>query len=55
MKNAVQYKGVWLMPNSTAKELLEIYRKSGDSKDQKKLNDHMNMVDETYRKYAGLV
>ena len=50
MKNAVQYKGVWLMPNSTAKELYDNYRKSNDPKDQKKLNDHMKVVDEQYNK-----
>lgn len=43
------------MPNSTAKELLETYRKTGDSKDQKKLNDHLKLVTDTYNKYAGLV
>lgn len=55
MKNAVWYRDSWLMPNSKAKELYDIYRKTNDSKDRKKLDDHCKEVDKTYKQYAGLV
>lgn len=49
MKNAVQYKGSWLMPNSKAKELYDNYRKTDDAKDRKKLDDHCKEVDRVYK------
>ncbi len=55
MKNAVFYKDSWLMPNSKAKELYELYRKSNDKADRKKLDDHVKEVDRKYKEYAGLV
>ena len=55
MKNAVYYRDSWLMPNSQAKELYDIYRKTNDAKDRKKLDDHCKQVDKTSREYAGLV
>lgn len=55
MKNAVHYKGTWLMPNSKAKELYDTYRKTNDNKDRKKLDDHCKEVDNKYKEYAGLV
>lgn len=53
MKNAVLYKGSWLMPNSTAKELYDTYRKSNDNKDRKKLDDHMKVVEQNYKNLCG--
>lgn len=49
MKNAVFYREMWLMPNSVAKELYDIYRKTNDSKDRKKLDDHCKEVDKKYK------
>ena len=54
MKNAVQYRGMWLMPNSKAKELYDIYRKTNDSKDRKKLDDHCKQVEKTYNELCGV-
>lgn len=44
MKNAVQYKGVWLMPGSQAYTLFENMKK--DPKLQKKLDQHMKELDQ---------
>lgn len=43
------------MPNSKARELYDLYRKSNDAKDRKKLDDHCKEVDKTYKQLAGLV
>ena len=44
MKNAVQYKGVWLMSCSQAYTLFENMKK--DPKLQKKLEQHMKELDQ---------
>lgn len=49
MKNAVYYRDSWLMPNSKAKELYDIYRKTNDNKDRKKLDDHCKDLDIKYK------
>ena len=41
MKHVVNYKGNLLHTNSVAYALLEAYRKSGEPKDQAKLDKHM--------------
>lgn len=48
MKNAVLYKGVWLMKNSKAYELYHEMQK--DPKVKSKLDKLMKEVDEVYRK-----
>jgi len=48
MKNAVFYRESWLMPNSKAREFWEAWKKSGDNKDRKKLDDHMKSVERIY-------
>lgn len=54
MKNAVYYRNLWLMPNSKAKELYDIYRKNNDNKDRKKLDDHIKEIEEAYAKACGV-
>ena len=41
------------MPNSKARELHDVYRKSSDNKDRKKLDDHMKSVEKTYNELSG--
>ena len=48
MKNAIQYKNTWLMPNSKAKELYEQWMKTKDPEDKKKLDNHCRQVDANY-------
>jgi len=43
----VLYKGLWLAKGSKALELYEVYKKSGDSKDRKKLDDHLKLLELT--------
>ena len=54
MKNAVFYRDSWLMSNSKAKELYDTYRKTNDSKDRKKLDDHCKEVDKVYKQLSGV-
>ena len=54
MKNAVFYRDSWLMPNSKAKELYDLWKKSGDNKDRKKLDDHCKEVDKVYKQMCGV-
>lgn len=54
MKNAVFYKDSWLMPNSRAKELYDLWKKSSDNKDRKKLDDHVKDVNNTYNLLSGV-
>ena len=54
MKNAVFYRDLWLMPNSKSKELYDLWKKSGDNKDRKKLDDHIKDVNNTYNLLCGV-
>ena len=47
MKNVI-YRGTILAKGSNALELYEQYRKTNDSKDRKKLDDHMKQVEKVY-------
>lgn len=48
MKNAVLYKGVWLMPGSEARRLF-------DAKEWKKLDAHMKALDAKQLALEGVV
>jgi hypothetical protein len=54
MKNAVYYRDSWLMPTSHAKLLYDLWKKSGDNKDRKKLDDHCKQVDKNYKELSGV-
>lgn len=58
MKNAVQYKDCWLMPNSLAYELFREWKKQTDTKQQqvarKKFEVHMYEVNASYNKLCGV-
>lgn len=49
----VKYKHHNLATNSEAYRLLQEYRKSGDSKDQKKLDAHLRELDRKYKELHG--
>lgn len=49
----VKYKHHNLATNSHAYELLEAYRRSGDPKDQKKLDQHLKELHRNYDKLHG--
>lgn len=53
MKNAIWYKDSWLMPNSQAYFLYELYKKYGTKEDKKKLDDHVKQVDRNYKQLCG--
>jgi len=55
MKNAVFYKDSWLAKTSQAYLLYEVWQKTKDNKDRKKLDDHVKDVDQKYKQLAGLV
>lgn len=44
----VKYKHYNLATNSHAYELLEAYQKSGDPRDQRKLDQHLKELDRSY-------
>lgn len=52
MKNAVNFKGLWLMPNSTAFALFHLWKKETDPKLQKtaraKFESHLKEVKVKY-------
>ena len=49
MKNAVLYRGSWLMKSSQAYYLYEVWKKFGDNKDRKNLDNHMKELDAKYK------
>lgn len=54
MKNAIKFKDVWLMKNSTAYQLFTEWKSSKDEKQtkvaRKKFDDHMKVVNGNYEK-----
>jgi hypothetical protein len=50
----VMYRSTILAKGSKALELYEQYRKTNDSKDRKKLDDHMKQVENTYNMLCGV-
>jgi hypothetical protein len=49
MNNFVKYKNHVLAKNSEAYSLLLAYQKSGDSKDQRKLEQHLKLLDQQHK------
>ena len=49
----VKYKNHNLATNSEAYRLLQEYKKSGDSRDQKKLEAHLKELDRRYKELHG--
>lgn len=50
MRNAVKYAGMWLMPNSLAKDLHDRWKSNPSSINKKSLDDHIKMVNENFER-----